>query len=285
MPTIVSKPRHEEMLKSPLLRSFLGGSLSATCSTIIFQPLDLVKTRIQTNTLGSGRELLREVGFRGLWTGLSPSLARTVPGVGVYFASVSGIRNSWPGAKGGQQSRTQAAVTGGLARAFAGCLLLPATVVKTRYECGLFKYSSLASAVAQISKTEGLRGLFCGLYPTLVRDVPFSSLYLLFYSELKSLFGLQNCTPAQSWAAGLSAGVLASLVTHPADVLKTTQQVGPTSGVVDTAKYLIRERPVGSSTISVFYKGLAPRMIRRSLMSALAWTVYEEINKNILIKS
>jgi len=279
----MSKQISEDFMKSPLVRSFIGGSFSATCSTILFQPLDLIKTRIQTNTLGSSREFVREVGLRGLWTGLSPSLARTVPGVGLYFASVSTIKSYW-GGKEGRQTRTQSAVTGGLARAIAGCLLLPATVVKTRYECGLYKYPSLASAVTHISKTEGVKGLFSGLYPTLVRDVPFSSLYLLFYTELKSFYG-ENCSPAQSWLAGLSAGVLASLATHPADVLKTSQQVGRTSGVLITAKYLLRERPSGTSAISVFYKGLAPRMLRRSLMSALAWTVYEEINKNILIKT
>ena len=32
----------------PALKAFLCGSLSGTCSTLLFQPLDLVKTRLQT---------------------------------------------------------------------------------------------------------------------------------------------------------------------------------------------------------------------------------------------
>ena len=35
-------------LQSPVVKSFLAGSFSGTCSTIIFQPLDLVKTRLQS---------------------------------------------------------------------------------------------------------------------------------------------------------------------------------------------------------------------------------------------
>lgn len=33
-----------------------------------------------------------------------------------------------------------------------------------------------------------------------------------------------------------------------------------------------------------FLVGLAPRMLRRTLMSALAWTVYEEIMRQIGLK-
>ena len=33
-----------------------------------------------------------------------------------------------------------------------------------------------------------------------------------------------------------------------------------------------------------FLVGLAPRMLRRTLMSALAWTVYEEIMRRVGIK-
>lgn len=32
----------------PALKAFMCGSLSGTCSTLLFQPLDLVKTRLQT---------------------------------------------------------------------------------------------------------------------------------------------------------------------------------------------------------------------------------------------
>jgi len=280
--SVITKVRED-----PMLRSFVGGSLSASCSTILFQPLDLIKTRMQTSPSTATRQLLRQVGICGLWTGLGPSLLRTVPGVGVYFATVSGIRKHFPCDK---PSRSQSALTGGLARAIAGFLLLPATVIKTRYESGKYSYTNIYSAFSQIIKKEGRVGLFSGLYPTLLRDVPFSSLYLLFYSELKSLLSNELLVgqvqgPLQSWTAGILAGVLASLVTHPADVVKTTQQVGQTDGVRSAANLLLKQRPAGTLALTVFYKGLLPRMLRRSLMSALAWTVYEEMNKKIVLKT
>uniref|UniRef100_A0A673X4U4 Solute carrier family 25 member 38b n=1 Tax=Salmo trutta TaxID=8032 RepID=A0A673X4U4_SALTR len=38
----------ELALAHPALKAFMCGSLSGTCSTLLFQPLDLVKTRLQT---------------------------------------------------------------------------------------------------------------------------------------------------------------------------------------------------------------------------------------------
>ena len=38
---------HDIFSASPVVKSFLAGSLSGTCSTLMFQPLDLIKTRVQ----------------------------------------------------------------------------------------------------------------------------------------------------------------------------------------------------------------------------------------------
>ena len=64
-----------------MLKSFLAGSFSGTCSTVLFQPLDLVKTRIQTHHVNVGTHYGMATAFRqvictdhliGLWKGMSP---------------------------------------------------------------------------------------------------------------------------------------------------------------------------------------------------------------------
>lgn len=174
-----------DLAANPVVKSFLAGSLSGTCSTILFQPLDLVKTRLQQNmpTLttsanpsGSGRMLhvvqhiLRNEHVLGLWRGITPSITRTVPGVGLYFGSLHWLKTHVTE----KPTPLQAICMGMVARSFSGLIMIPITVVKTRFESGSYNYARMSTALMQIYSQEGVRGLCCGLVPTLVRDAPFS---------------------------------------------------------------------------------------------------------------
>lgn len=73
-----------ELAAHPALKAFVCGSLSGTCSTLLFQPLDLVKTRLQTlqNNAKPGApkvgmltvfvNVVRTENFFSLWKGVSP---------------------------------------------------------------------------------------------------------------------------------------------------------------------------------------------------------------------
>ena len=272
---------------NPVMKAFLAGSLSGTCSTLLFQPLDLVKTRVQQSGAGSGASLVRVISavvsqdsLRGLWRGLAPSLVRTVPGVGLYFSSMHHMKTSLCE---GPPSAIQSAMIGCTARAFAASVMIPFTVIKTRFESRVYNYSSTAHALGSILQAEGLRGLARGLGPTLVRDVPFSGLYLMFYEQLKTWVP-EEVTRTQTSAAvhfscGLVAGLLASLVTQPADVIKTRLQLSSGLRITGAVLEIYRERGLGG-----FTTGLVPRSMRRTLMAALAWTVYERMIKSVGLK-
>lgn len=81
------------------------------------------------------------------------------------------------------------------------------------------------------------------------------------------------------FGCGVGAGVLASLVTQPADVIKTRLQLNSNTTVVA----VIREMAVKEG-VTGFFRGGVPRMLRRTMMAALAWTVYEQAMKNIGLK-
>ncbi|XP_018616919.1 mitochondrial glycine transporter B isoform X2 [Scleropages formosus] len=280
----------------PALKAFMCGSLSGTCSTLLFQPLDLVKTRLQTiqnNMLpGSPRvgmvkvfiNVIRTEKVFGLWKGVSPSFVRCIPGVGIYFSTFYSLKQHFfpehaPNAG-------QAVLLGAGARAVAGVCMLPVTVIKTRFESGQYDYRSVFGALRSVYKLEGPRALFSGLTATLLRDAPFSGIYVMFYSQTKKSLPQEVTSsayaPLVNFSCGVLAGVMASLVTQPADVVKTHIQVSPHlyRRTRDAIHFIYTEQGLRG-----FFRGAVPRSLRRTLMAAMAWTVYEQLMARMGLKS
>lgn len=284
------------VLAHPVFKAFLCGSLSGTCSTLLFQPLDLVKTRLQTRQNcvhnGSARvgmvtvflNVIRTEKLLGLWKGVSPSFARCVPGVGLYFSSFFSLKQRFFSERG--PSALESVCLGAGARTVAGVCMLPVTVVKTRFESGRYSYSSVSGALLSMYRTEGLRSLFSGLTATLLRDAPFSGIYVMFYTQSKKSLPPElvsaPCAPLLNFSCGIFAGVLASLVTQPADVVKTRVQVSPGKfgGTKEAIVYIFR-----TDGVRGFFRGAVPRCLRRTLMAAMAWTVYEQLMAKMGLKS
>ncbi|XP_045151023.1 mitochondrial glycine transporter isoform X2 [Echinops telfairi] len=185
----------ETLMLHPAIKAFVCGSISGTCSTVLFQPLDLLKTRLQAaqpaaqgpRRVGAFALLLtvvRTESLLGLWKGMSPSIVRCVPGVGIYFGTLYSLKQHF--LPGHPPSALESVILGVGSRAVAGVCMSPITVIKTRYESGQYAYGSIYAALKNIYRTEGHRGLFSGLTATLLRDAPFSGIYLMFYNQTKS---------------------------------------------------------------------------------------------------
>ncbi|XP_067416959.1 mitochondrial glycine transporter isoform X3 [Emydura macquarii macquarii] len=241
----------ERLMMHPVLKAFVCGSISGTCSTLLFQPLDMLKTRLQTlqpSINGSGRvgmvtlfiRVVRAESILGLWKGVSPSFARCIPGVGIYFSTLYTMKQCF--LSDHSPTALESVFLGISSRTVAGVCMLPVTVVKTRYESGKYGYESVYGALRNIYRTEGARGLFRGLTATLLRDAPFSGIYLMFYTQTKKVMpqgkaesGCNNTedqfdpalNPLVNFSCGIFAGILASLATQPADVIKTHMQLTP----------------------------------------------------------
>lgn len=72
-------------------------------------------------------------------------------------------------------------------------------------------------------------GLWRATIPTVLRDAPFSGLYLAFYRYQLALMGVQDAhtAPVLRLGCGLVSGIAACLITHPFDVVKTRIQLYP----------------------------------------------------------
>lgn len=209
---------------------------------------------------------------------------------GLVVASHGDLRSSSSSLP--QLSNVANLATGAAARASAGLIMMPVTVIKVRYESSLYSYKSIWGAATAILKTEGIKGFFSGSGATTIRDAPYAGLYVLFYEQAKrqlsqfrdaaptvDTLGLQSgMTSSKSVSINFLSGVLAAgfatAITNPFDAVKTRLQLMPGryGNMIKASQRMIKEDGVKS-----FFDGLGLRMGRKAISSALVWTLYEEL--------
>ncbi|KAI0172355.1 solute carrier family 25 member 38 [Hypoxylon sp. FL1284] len=297
--------------KSSSTLHYLAGLGSGTFGAVLFQPLDLLKTRVQQSGSHSIRAAIREVAsssssLTAFWRGTIPSALRTGNGAAIYLSTLNVVRrrataipfatvphtdprhssSSLP-----KLSNTANLVSGAFSRAFAGFILMPLTVIKVRYESNLYSYNSIAGAARDIYRAKGLRGFFAGFGTTALRDAPYAGLYVLSYEQFKkrlsswhfpgssvshgvgvAMGGSMSATI--NFSSGVLAGATCSVISNPFDAVKTRIQLQPHRyrNMLQACRKMVAEEGLRS-----LYDGLTLRMTRKAMSSALSWMVYEEL--------
>lgn len=297
----------------------LAGLASGITTSLLLQPADLLKTRIQqspTSTLVSNlRQILASPSpVKQLWRGALPSVIRTGVGSALYFTALNGIRTEL--ARLQQNKPTTATnsptisqsssssvlpklsplsnlASGALARVSVGFLMMPITVLKVRFESTHYaQYSPLGlwGAAVDLGKREGVRGFFAGFGATAVRDAPYAGLYVVFYEGAKGRLGrvVAGEREGEGMKTSMSAGInLASgaLAASLATALTNPPDAVKTRLQLMPQKYKNSLRAVKmmwrEEGARCFFDGLGLRMARKAVSSALAWTVYEEVIRRV----
>ncbi|KAH7291489.1 hypothetical protein KP509_29G019100 [Ceratopteris richardii] len=273
-------------------RSFLVGGISGATSTVLFQPFDVVKTHIQGSQTfpppkirDSIRLIVGRQGISGLWAGTTPAVVRVGLGAGLYFSMLNpilaflsaGDLTASSSTTENLQKRLPHSVVlaaGAITRSAAAAIVCPVTVLKTRMEYEAVSgvhYPNPLRSLALIGRTEGLKGLYSGLLPTILRDAPYSGLYLLLYSSTRrAISEWQNLSGAHmqvNFIAGAVAGASATVLTHPPDVVRTKLQLesGQHSGIISSVRHVYQ-----CNGIRGFFAGIVPRAGRRALHQAIS---------------
>eukprot|EP01061_Rhynchopus_euleeides_P001490 TRINITY_DN11065_c0_g1_i2.p1 TRINITY_DN11065_c0_g1~~TRINITY_DN11065_c0_g1_i2.p1 ORF type:complete len:414 (+),score=99.32 TRINITY_DN11065_c0_g1_i2:226-1467(+) len=224
------------------------------------------------------RSTLREEGVRGLYAGIVPTIAMSIPNNVLYFAAYEAIRDKLRGFK---ETEAVAPVVGGTsARMVASAATAPLEFIRTRRQAGL----SFAQIRAGVAGT-GMKSLWRGTVPTLWRDVPFSAMYWAMYEGFKQRLTTEHSLGANS-AAFISGGVAGSIsaaLTMPFDVLKTRVQVemscGDRSpGLVGNLRDVIK-----SDGPSGLFVGLVPRVLRAGPSCAIMIASYETVKSYLAV--
>ncbi|XP_016995322.2 solute carrier family 25 protein Shawn isoform X2 [Drosophila takahashii] len=191
-----------------------------------------------SGTIDAFIKISRTEGVGSLWSGLSPTLISALPSTIIYFvayeqfkARFTDIHYKYVMAGKGARDIPLAIpilvplLAGVSARILAVTCVSPVELIRTKMQSQRMTHAEMFGTIRQVVQSQGILGLWRGLPPTILRDVPFSGIYWTCYEYLKSSFGVVEPTFSFSFAAGAISGSVAATITTPFDVVKTHEQI------------------------------------------------------------
>ncbi|ALC47975.1 Shawn [Drosophila busckii] len=194
------------------------------------------------STLDALLKIGRNEGIGALWSGLGPTLVSALPSTIVYFVAYEQFKSQYialykkhiePSSSSSQRKQNQEhlplmipILSGVTARICAVTFVSPIELVRTKMQSKRMSYAQVLSFVRNVIALQGVWGLWRGLPPTILRDVPFSGIYWPIYEYLKIYFNQSSESSfGYNFISGVIAGAVAALVTCPFDVVKTHEQI------------------------------------------------------------
>ncbi|KAJ5287436.1 hypothetical protein N7478_003122 [Penicillium angulare] len=263
-------------MQNPYVRAalpFINGGIAGMTATVVIQPVDMVKVRLQLagegaktgprpSALGITRDIIASGKALDLYTGLSAGLLRqavyTTARLGLFETFMKSIKS-----KADEANRkvtfAERAGAGLSAGGLAAMIGNPADLALVRMQSDGLKprearanYNSVFDALGRITRAEGITALWAGALPTVIRAMALNMGQLTFFAESKSqLKQHTTLSPGtQSFAASAIAGFFASFLSLPFDFIKTRLQKQqkdpktgklPYKGVLDCARKVVTE--------------------------------------------
>ncbi|KAL9604766.1 MAG: hypothetical protein Q9219_000214 [cf. Caloplaca sp. 3 TL-2023] len=296
-----AKTSAKKILHSVLesVHHFALGSVAGAIGAFVVYPIDLVKTRMQNqrskrvgevlykNSIDCAKKVVRNEGFKGLYSGVLPQLVGVAPEKAIKLTVNDLIRGQFTDKATNKIWWPHELLAGGSAGACQVIFTNPLEIVKIRLQVQgeMAKHADVPRRSAMwIVKNLGLVGLYKGASACLLRDVPFSAIYFPGYNHLKrDLFGespSKKLGIIQLLTAGAIAGMPAAYLTTPCDVIKTRLQVEARKG--ETGYTSLRHCAATvyrEEGFRAFFKGGPARVLRSSPQFGFTLAAYEVLQK------
>ncbi|KAI0474522.1 mitochondrial carrier domain-containing protein [Xylaria cf. heliscus] len=207
--------RQPGTVMGPLERLLCGGIAGIT-SVVFTYPLDIVRTRlsIQTASFAALGEVPKdklpgmwttmvlmyksEGGMAALYRGIIPTVAGVAPYVGLNFMTYEFVRNHLTPEGDQNPSAARKLLAGAISGAVAQTCTYPFDVLRRRFQINTmtgmgYQYKSIGDAIRVIVTQEGIRGLYKGLVPNLLKVAPsMAANWLSFEVTRDFLIGLKE---------------------------------------------------------------------------------------------
>ncbi|XP_028322386.1 kidney mitochondrial carrier protein 1-like isoform X2 [Gouania willdenowi] len=179
-------------------------------------------------------------------------------------------------------------IYGGMASIVAEFGTFPIDLTKTRLQVqgqcqySEIRYRGMFHALVRIGKEEGVRALYSGISPALLRQASYGTIKIGTYNSLKRLFVThpEEETMLINVFCGVVSGVLSSSLANPTDVLKIRMQ----------AQGSLLQGSMMSNFINIYqtegtkglWRGVIPTAQRAAIVVGVELPVYDITKKHLL---
>ncbi|KAF9808483.1 hypothetical protein SFRURICE_008536 [Spodoptera frugiperda] len=281
----------------------LNGGIASIVGICIVFPLDLVKTRLQNQTIGPNgerqyknmldcfKQTYKAEGYFGMYRGSGVNILLVTPEKAIKLAANDVFRYHLANPDGTITILNQT-ISGAGAGLYQALITTPMELLKIQLQDAGRIEAQIKAAGGEIPPRptawgltkklyaeRGFFGFYRGIRATAIRDVGFSAMYFPMFAILNKM-GLKGdeATPPFWWSfiSGYIAGSTAAVAVTPADVIKTRMQTiskgtgeRQYTGVADCITTTIKKEG-----ISALFKGGLCRMIVLAPLYGIVQTVY-----------
>ncbi len=292
-------------------RSLLSGGVAGTVAATITNPLEVIKTQLQSSSAAAGdlvkarghpitvaRAIMEADGVSGFFRGLPPTLVGIIPSRSAYFYAYQQCKKALgPYLKEG--SPPNALISGIAAGITGNTLTNPIWMVRTRMQlladptAGQVNYSGYKDAITSIYKEEGIGGFYKGITASYWGCAE-GAIQFIIYEQFKTrllarqnrirkrngLIGETEKLPEWEYfcSAALAKG-FASILTYPHEVARTRLREQAREGIFkyrgmwQTLGLIAREE--GRAGL---YAGMGVHLMKVVPNSAIMFLTYEVVN-------
>jgi len=235
-------------------RNLLAGGLAGMVAKSIVAPLDRIKIMYQVtsahfrlrNVPGVASRIVKEEGFSALWKGNSATMIRVFPYSGIQFMVFHKCKTHYLN-KHDRDQRIHgiSPLESLMAGSFAGVVSVICTypldltraqlaVLKKKKSGGIGGQHPFVYVLTSNYKNGGVKGLFRGIFPTLLGILPYSGIAFTINEQgkrkIQNVFD-RDPTNIEKIQCGALSGLFAQTLTYPLEVTRRRMQ---TIGLVPT---------------------------------------------------
>jgi len=273
--------------------SLLAGSVAGVVAIVVCHPLDTIRVRLQTSQKFSGAldcatQTVRNEGALALYKGMAvPLMAQAVYKAvmfGAYNGSQTLLKNflKQPGGTTPVLAVHHLFVCGGVAGGVNSFVVTPVELIRNRLMVDYAAKKELrvfrgpVHCALSVIREKGVLGLYRGLSPTLLRDIPgVGTWYASFELARRFLSANQWVGLSANLLAGACAGIGFWTVSLPFDRIKSIIQTDMESrykNVFHCVRMTVRDEGIFS-----LYKGWTVAFMRGIPGSAVTFSVFNYV--------